>query len=78
MATVPVRYPNHIRECIKLSGYTVQEVAAKTDIPVRTLFDYCAGRTAIPRERLEMIAELTGYPIEYLIPLSRATFTAPS
>ena len=69
MATVPVRYPNRIRECIKLSGYTVQEVAAKTDIPVRTLFDYCAGRTAIPRERLEMIAELTGYPIEYLFPL---------
>src|SRR5216683_1182294 len=69
MATVPVRYPNRIRECIKLSGYTVQEVAAKTDIPVRTLFDYCAGRTAIPRERLEMIAELTGYPIEYLSPL---------
>jgi transcriptional regulator with XRE-family HTH domain/tetratricopeptide (TPR) repeat protein len=69
MATVPVRYPNRIRECIKLSGYTVQEVAAKTDIPVRTLFDYCAGRTAIPRERLEMIAELTGYPIEYLIPI---------
>ena len=69
MATVPVRYPNRIRECIKLSGYTVQEVAAKTDIPVRTLFDYCAGRTAIPRERLEMIAELTGYLIEYLIPI---------
>lgn len=69
MATVPVRYPNRIRECIKLSGYTVQEVAAKTDIPLRTLFDYCAGRTAIPRERLEMIAELTGYSAEYLIPL---------
>src|SRR5260370_8539243 len=69
MATVPVRYPNRLRECIKLIGYTVQEVAAKRESPVGKVVDYWAGGRAIPRERFEMIAELTGYPIEYLIPL---------
>jgi transcriptional regulator with XRE-family HTH domain len=75
MATVCVRYPNRLRECIKLSGYTVKEVAEETNIPIRTLFDYCGGKTPIPRKRLEMLASLLGYPVEFIMPVND-TFTA--
>jgi transcriptional regulator with XRE-family HTH domain len=67
MATVRLRYPNRLRECIKLSGYTIKEVAEESNIPIRTLFDYCRGKTPIPRKRLAMLASLLGYPVESII-----------
>lgn len=68
MTTDPVQYPNRLRGCIKASGYKVKEVAEETKIPLRTLFDYCAGRIPIPRDRLETIAEFLGYAAEYIAP----------
>jgi tetratricopeptide (TPR) repeat protein len=57
-----------LREYIKRSGYTLQEVAQLTNIPSRTLSDYCAGKTPIPHERLQAIAQLLGYPADVLVP----------
>src|SRR5258706_12070825 len=68
MATVPVRYHNRLRECIKSSGYKMQEFAEETGIPLRTLHEYCSGKMPIPKKRLEIIAEMLGYPAEYLVP----------
>jgi transcriptional regulator with XRE-family HTH domain len=66
------KFVNRLREYIKQSGYTLQEVAQLTNIPSRTLSDYCAGRTPIPYERLQAIAQLLGYPMDVLVPpLSR-------
>lgn len=62
------KYPNRLRQAIKQCGLTIQAVAEETNIPLRTLFDYCAGRVPIPKKRLEAIANITGYPPEYLIP----------
>jgi tetratricopeptide (TPR) repeat protein len=49
-------YENNLHYWIKRSGYKLYEVAEKTKIPLRTLNDYCKGRTAIPRDRLEALA----------------------
>lgn len=68
MATNPVRYPNRLRECIKSSGYKLQEFAEETQIPLRTLHDYCSGKVPIPKKRLEIMSEMLGYPAEYLVP----------
>jgi transcriptional regulator with XRE-family HTH domain len=68
MATNPVRYPNRLRECIKSSGYKMQEFAEETQIPLRTLHDYCSGKVPVPKKRLEIMAEMLGYPAEYLLP----------
>jgi transcriptional regulator with XRE-family HTH domain len=70
MATLQVRYPNRLRAYIKLSGYTVKEVAEESNIPLRTLFDYCAGKTPIPRKRLDMLARLLGYPVESIMSIN--------
>jgi len=61
------KYPNRLREAIKHQGFTVKEVAEETAIPVRTLFDYCAGRMPIPRKRLELLAHTIGCPIGALV-----------
>lgn len=70
------RFPNNLRACIKQSGYTVQEIAEEADIPLRTLFDYCGGKTPIPRKRLESLANLLGYPAETIVPVNNGLSTA--
>jgi transcriptional regulator with XRE-family HTH domain len=60
-------HANHLRAAIKEAGLTIAEVARETGIPVRTLFDYCAGRVRIPRKRLEAIARLLACPPELLV-----------
>ena len=69
MAPKTIKYPNRLRECIKANGYKIQYVAEETTIPLRRLTDYCAGKVAIPRERLEALAKLLGYPVEHLVPM---------
>lgn len=68
-----VKYPNSLRTEIKRRGYTVQEVAQETDIPLRTLFDYCAGRVPIPWKRLQAIAHVIGCEPDVLVPLEQST-----
>src|SRR5713226_2340206 len=62
------KYPNCLRQTIDKCHLTVEEVAAETEIPKRTLFDYCAGRVRIPIKRLEVLADYLGYPASYLVP----------
>ena len=66
------KFPNNLRACIKESGYTIQEIAQEADIPLRTLFDYCGGKTPIPRKRLEILANLLGYPAEIIAPVNNS------
>src|SRR5579872_861085 len=76
MATETIKYPNRLRECIKANGYKIQNVADETAIPLRSLTEYCAVKAVIPRERLEKLAALLGYPLEHLVPtLSHALVT---
>ena len=63
-----MKFPNHLRQAIKQCGLTIQNVATETGIPLRTLFDYCAGRVPIPKERLESLASMLGYPSHHLVP----------
>ena len=72
MPTKKGKFPNNLRACIKQSGYTVQEIAGEANIPLRTLFDYCAGKTPIPRKRLETLTALLGYPVEQIVPVSKS------
>jgi tetratricopeptide (TPR) repeat protein len=62
------KYPNRLRQAIKQSGFKVVQMAEETNIPLRTLFDYCAGHVPIPRDRLDVLANTLGYPTEYLVP----------
>jgi len=62
------KYPNRLKETIKQAGYTIEGIAAETNIPARTLSDYCAGRVPIPKDRLGVLAYALGYPTEYLVP----------
>ncbi len=68
MANAHQKYPNRLRQTIKQAGFTIEQIALETDIPLRTLFDYCAGRVPIPRNRLEVLASMLSYPTEYLVP----------
>lgn len=68
MLTTNQKYPNRLRQAIKQAGFTVEGIAIETEIPVRTLFDYCAGRVPIPKNRLDEIANALGYPSDYLVP----------
>ncbi len=68
MTNAHQKYPNRLRRTIKQSGFTIEQIAEETEIPLRTLFDYCAGRVPIPRNRLEVLASALGYPTEYLVP----------
>jgi len=67
MESDSIGYPNRLRECIKASGYKIQEFAQETKIPLRTLYDYFKGMVPIPRERLETMADALGYPVNYLV-----------
>ncbi|HYU71298.1 MAG TPA: helix-turn-helix transcriptional regulator [Ktedonobacteraceae bacterium] len=67
MTIKPQKYPNRLKQAIKESGYTIEGIAAETDIPVRTLFDYCAGRVPVPKDRLNLLAHALGYPTDYLL-----------
>ena len=52
---------------IKQLGYKKYEVAEGTNIPLRTLNDYCKGRTTIPHYRLETLATFLECPISALL-----------
>ncbi len=67
MTIEAIKYPNRLRECIKANGYTIQDVAEETTIPLRSLTEYCAGKVVIPRERLEKLAAFLGSPLEHLV-----------
>ena len=75
MSTEQRKFPNNLRACIKQSGYTIQEIAQESNIPLRTLSDYCAGKTPIPRKRLETLAALLAYPIEEIVPINNGSST---
>jgi hypothetical protein len=78
MAPAYQKYPNRLRQSIKQSGFTIESVALETEIPLRTLFDYCAGRVPVPNDRLEVLAHALGYPREYLVPIyAKETLEAP-
>ncbi len=62
------KYPNHLRKMIKQTGLSVEEVADETGIPLRTLFDYCAGKVPISRKRSEEIALVIGCAPHCLVP----------
>lgn len=47
MPDQPPRYPNRLRECIKSSGYKIYEAAKLTNIPLRTLQEYCSGKMPV-------------------------------
>src|SRR5579872_3118392 len=64
----PPKYPNYLREHILYNGLTLTEVAQETDIPIRTLSDYCAGRLPIPRQRLEEFARTIGCTPDEIVP----------
>ena len=55
----------------------MQEIAEEANIPLRTLFDYCAGKTPIPRKRLETLASLLAYPVEQIVPASNSLSITP-
>jgi transcriptional regulator with XRE-family HTH domain len=62
------RYPNDLRYCIKQQGYTIQDVAARTGIPRRTLSDYLTGSRPIPRAYLKKLARVLRCSIHEIIP----------
>src|SRR5260370_37486340 len=62
---------------MKQSGYTVQEIAEEANIPLRTLFEDCGGKTPIPRKRLETLAALLGFPVEQIVPASKSLSSIP-
>src|ERR1019366_4449027 len=68
MTGMEQKYPNRLKQASKQSGFTIENMAAETKIPLRTLFDYCAGRVPIPRDRLEILAQTLGYPTHYIVP----------
>src|SRR5579883_150713 len=68
MAGHSARYPNRLKAVIKHVGLTEKEVAQETNIPLRTLSDYCAGKVPIPRKRLEDIAQVIGCEPADLVP----------
>jgi tetratricopeptide (TPR) repeat protein len=72
------KYPNRLRQTIDKCHLTVEEVAEGTNIPKRTLFDYCAGRVRIPKQRLEALADFLGYPADYLEPSTMNSFLLQS
>ena len=68
MAPTNSQFPNNLRQIIKQRGLTVDGVAEDASIPLRTLFDYCAGRVPIPKERRETLARVIGVPTHSLVP----------
>ena len=58
---------NNLEYWIKQLGYKKYEVAEGTNIPLRTLHDYCKRRTAIPRYRLETLAAFLGCTVSELL-----------
>src|SRR6266704_6209687 len=58
---------NKLDYWIKRRGYKKYEVVEATQIPVRTLNDYCRGRTAVPRDRLEALAAFLECSISALL-----------
>lgn len=66
--TVRPHYPNDLRYCIRQQGYTIQEVAERTDIPRRTLSDYLTGSRPIPRAYLKKLARVLHCSIHEIIP----------
>src|SRR5437764_8292581 len=60
-------YPNHIKQCIKRQGYTLQEVADEVGISRRTLTSYVTGEVPTPRRCLEKIASTIGCDIDELV-----------
>lgn len=58
---------NHLDYWIRRRGYKKYEVVEATNIPIRTLNDYCRGRTPVPRYRLEALARLLECPVSALL-----------
>ena len=83
MANKADPYPNELRTCIKLAGFSVRGVSKETKIPESTLHDWAAGNRVIPHNERMAIADLLGCSIECLAPhlsmsaLSSTTQEAP-
>jgi tetratricopeptide (TPR) repeat protein/transcriptional regulator with XRE-family HTH domain len=72
------KHPNNIGKAIKRHHWRLDKVAQLSGIPRRTLIDYCAGRTAVPPERLEALSRCLSYPISYLVPRFREAYLLTS
>ena len=68
------KHPNTIGKVIKRHHWRLDKVAEQTGIPRRTLIDYCAGRTAVPPDRLEALSRCLSYPTSYLVPRFREAY----
>lgn len=49
------------------AGMTINEVNKKTGLHLKKIVDYEKGRIPIPREDLEMFAELYSIPVENIL-----------
>ena len=79
MANKAAPYPNELRTCIKLAGFSVRGVSKETKIPESTLHDWAAGNRVIPHNERMAIAELLGCSIECLAPhLSISVLPSPT
>ncbi len=69
-------HPNRLREWIDRRGYKVARLAKDTDIPLRTLWDYIAGRVLIPPDRRQQLAVCLGCSTEELVSREEDTIMA--
>ena len=80
MANKAALYPNELRTCIKLAGFSVRGVSKETRIPESTLHDWAAGNRVIPHNERTTLAGLLGCSIERLAPhisISALSSTTP-
>lgn len=64
----PKGTPNNVKALARAYGYRLYEVAQAVDIPLRTLNNYCSGRSPFPHKKLLQIADFLGVEIEDLYP----------
>ena len=64
------RFATRLRTLREEAGLTVVELAEKTGIPKRTIFNWESGRCAPPVESFPKLAEMFGIEVRTLLPES--------